>query len=138
MSESSVKEASEEVAQLRDMFRLTGQLYSVQVDNLKIWPLLAFPMCQTASASLNLDEKSITFDLQLARGKKLPDNVKARGLGLLQSVQYLLGQDFEIRIVHKTKAIFHGKRLEPVKTYEGTDYEAGRIVPTTPWKPRKT
>ncbi len=132
---SPADDKADTVAQLRDVFRLTGVIQEMQVRNLRIWPVLAFPMCRSVTTNIDLDKRSITFELLLSKGRRLPDDVRARGKGLHRSVQYLLGKDFEIRILNgKGKAIFYGKRSEPLKTYEGTDFEAGRIVPTTPWK----
>jgi len=138
MLESSA-DSMAQVIMLRDLFRRTGALHEIQVQNLKIWPLLAFPMAATI-ATVDIEGHIVSFDLSIPKGKRLPKDVNARCRGLHESVQFLLGRDFQTRVLRGGKLIFTGRRAEPVKDteYEGTDFAAGMIVPETPWRFKKT
>jgi len=136
MSESSVDTVAAQVIQMRDMFRRTGVLYEVQMKNLTIWPYLAFPGVAKVEGGVDIKKRRVLYELKLEKRKKLPSHMKARAQGLLESIHFLLGRDFELKVKHRGAVIFHGKRLEPVKRYEGTDFEAGKVV--KPWNFQKT
>lgn len=123
-----------DIVRLRDVFRRTGMLHDLQLFNLKYWPLVAFPMAKKAKAVVNFEERDISFELDVPWYKRTPD-ARARAKGLNESVQFLLGPDFRILVAVNGKAIFTGERAAPVVTgdYAGTDFEAGRVVPQTPW-----
>lgn len=138
MPESS---ADKIVAHLRALFQATGVLHEVQVQNLKLWPRVAFPMVASSTASVNVETREVVIELvpKLTRWW-LPKDAVARCEGLHKSIQYLLGLDFETEFLWRGKAIFRGRRIEPVRApqYEGTDFEAGRVVPEVPWNFQKT
>ncbi len=125
-----------DVDQLRALFRTTGALHEVQVFNLKVWPRLCFPQAKNIKTSVAVEAREVTFELTVPWYKRVPD-VRERAMGLHQSVQHLLGADFQTTVLSGGKVIFVGERVMPVQPteqYAGTDFEAGRIVPPTPWK----
>ena len=127
------------VVQLRDLFQKTGVLHDVQIQNLQVWPRLAFPTARSCTASVDIFERVVLFDLDMAIWRRLPGDVVARCKGLAESVQFLLGGDFQVRVSRRGELIFSGERTQAVKErdFEGTDYDAGRIVPEKNWNFQK-
>jgi hypothetical protein len=128
----------EDILKVRDLFRRTGALHDLQIFNLKVWPQLVFPMAKAIKIGIDFKEREVTYDLTIPWYKFVGD-LRTRGEGLNESIHYLLGGDYRLCVRSKGKVIFVGKRAEAVdaREYTGTDFEAGRIVPTTPWNFQK-
>lgn len=123
-----------QIAELRALFQATGALHETHVFNLKVWPRLVFPQV-TSTATVDPDGRRVTFELRKRWWARLPKDWRERCRGLHESVQGMLGMDMETVVVLDGKAIFSGERIQPVESpsFEGTDFEAGRVVPSVPW-----
>lgn len=126
------------IAQVRDLFQRTGVLHDLQVFNLKVWPQVVFPMAKEIKIALDFKNAEVTYDLTIPWYRRVTD-LRIRATGLNESIQFLLGDDYRLCVRSKGKVIFVGKRAKAVDDteYTGTDFEAGRIVPKTPWNFQK-
>ena len=135
MTESRSPSRDAQLVALKALFQASGVLHEVHVFNLKIWPKLAFPNA-TSVATVDTNERRVTFDLKKKWWARFPKDWRVRCQGIHESVQAMLGSDMETHFVLEGRAIFQAERARPVEEprFEGTDFEAGRIVPATPWK----
>jgi hypothetical protein len=138
MQESHFDQEAQLVS-LRSIFRMTGVLHEVHVFNLKHWPAGLFDSAKVTSIKVDSKAPSVKFELEVKNnwiGKpKIPKDWELRCACLDNSVKAMLGPEVEVEVIINTKTIFLGRRTAEFKSpeYEGTDFEAGRVVPETPW-----
>lgn len=126
------------IAQVRDLFQRTGVLHDLQVFNLKVWPQVVYPMAKSIKIGVDFKERQVVYELDIPWYKWV-SNMSVRSTGLNESIQFLLGGDYRLVVQSKGKVIFAGRRAKLIDPTEftGTDFEAGKIVPTTPWNFQK-
>lgn len=136
MPESS--DLNEQARQARDLFRRTGMMPELIKLNLQIWPKLIFPMAKDIRSGLLPEERLIAFEMKIPWYRRAGD-LRQKCAKLHDSIMGLLGGDYETVVSVNGKVIFRGTRLVPrvAGDYRGTDFQAGRIVPETPWKFKK-
>lgn len=128
----------EQTRQARDLFRRTGMMPELIKFNLQVWPRLLFPAGKHVKLGIDPQERVLAVTMDIPWYKRSGD-VRKQAAKLHDSVMALLGGDFETVVSINGKVIFRGTRLSPVVAgdYTGTDFEAGRIVPETPWNFKK-
>lgn len=126
----------EQVARLRDLTRKGNCLHELQATQLRAWPLALFDL-EKCRAEVSFDKHEISFRAKFKT--KPPKDAQKRFTGLAESVHDLLGEEWTIRLFDGRKCLFtlEAKIAPPQSLNEGVDFEAGRIVPETPWNPRK-
>jgi hypothetical protein len=131
---------------LRDVFRRTGALHELQKINLHAWAGLVAPHLLFQQVEVKPDNWEVIFDytpnkrvLRLFTMRQ-PKNFAERLLGLNDAIQLMFGDEFKVLVRCEGATIFSGDRKAPPTakpTFEGIDFEAGRLVPSTPWVFRK-
>jgi hypothetical protein len=124
-----------QISALREFTAKFGALHEAQVLQLKIWPKLAFDYAKKHETKVNLEKRIV--DVHLVAAKR-PKNFVPRANGFCESVRWLLGQEWMIRIYENKSLIFTADReiAVPESKYQGTDFEAGKVVPQ-PWQFQK-
>ena len=93
---------------LRKMTDLTGVLHEAQVQQLKIWPLLAVPNASSSEFTWDPDMKVVEFVLRL--NPKAPfltaDETLMRLQGLDRSVKQMLGDGWHITVSFGKKSVY--------------------------------
>lgn len=148
MSASSGPEnPNQQLLALRDLFRRTGAVHELQRINLWAWAELAAPHLVPSQVEVKPESYEVVFDYEQNRKvlkffrMQPPKNFAARLEGLADAVQVMFGADFAVLVRAEGTLIFSsGRKAAPTARpeYTGVDFEAGRIVPKTPWKFPKT
>lgn len=128
------KETQEQFAQLRDMTRRSGVLHDAQVTQLKLWPRVIIPGCLKSEAAVSTQDGTVTFRLSIRgrQAKGFAEGVKR----VADGVQWLLGDEYSVSFYVNGELFkrYERKGAKPQTKYTGTDFEAGKIVPETPWQ----
>lgn len=126
-------ELSIQLAQLRSFTSVYGALHEAQVLQLKLWPRVAIPNSKSSEAHVNCETSFVKIIAKTVgkSDKKQPERTEA----LARSIQWMLGDQWYVMIFDGPKKLYDlkPKVASTAKKYAGTDFEAGKIVPETPW-----
>lgn len=111
----------EQLVLLRDLTRTTGVLHDAQVLQLKLWPLVAVPHATASEFVFNWEDKEIDFRMKV-KGKA-PKDLQKRLESLDESVKFLLGDDYLVRVRFQGKVVYRGPRKAPVKQPVELEYD---------------
>jgi hypothetical protein len=130
---------SVKLAHLREYTARYGVLHESQVLQLKLWPRVAYPEATKATEThVDLERRVVKFRLVIPK-RKVPKGKNAewaqRASSLIEATHFLLGTDWHVNI-YINEFLSAGRARTPKAPepkYQGTDFEAGRIVPEKPW-----
>lgn len=106
-------------------------LHEAQVNQLKIWPRLAFPHSTLATQTeANCEEYHIAVKVV---SEEKHNKIKTRATMLAKNIRWMLGNRWTIEIYENGKLLVKKAGEKPQK-FKGVSFEAGMIVPKTPWK----
>jgi len=100
-----------QIESLRKMTELTGQVYELQLTNLKIWPLVVLNMAKN-EVRLDTDKKEVLFIVTPKTKGKRPPDLKKRCFYLDGAVRMLLGRDWLVVVQIGKKQIYRGEKDE--------------------------
>ena len=110
---AQVKESDDRMTvlmQLRDLTQRTGILYEDQVQQLKIWPYVAFDLKEHTIYPDN-EDRSLAFDLVF---KKAPPKRADKKCSALKNwIQKLLGEEWLVVLKVDGKVWYRGERSKP-------------------------
>lgn len=86
----------QQLLMLRDVTNRTGILHEAQLLQLKIWPRLWFARSTAARSSVDVDKKSLVFEISVRKAAS-DDGTFAERLGAC--VRWLLGNDWKVAVV---------------------------------------
>lgn len=86
----------ETLYRLRDLTRRIGALHEIQINNLKMWPIVILN-AREADCSFDYENKLLTYDIKSLDGPR-PSEFKQRLKILEASVKQLLGDEYEVVI----------------------------------------
>lgn len=99
----------EQLGQLKLLTMRLGVLHEAQIKQLKIWPRVFFQNSNKSQFSVDIEKKSIVFDVWQNSSKENALEKKAPEI-LDQNTKELLGDDWSVRIVlhyPKKKDVIH-------------------------------
>src|SRR4029077_10128545 len=142
-SSKSAETPLEQMLILRDLFRRTGAVHDMHRFNLWVWAGLVAPHLVPTQVEIKPETFQVVFDygpnkkgMGLFRVRP-PKDFKDRLGGLESAVHLMFGNDFAVLLrMTDGQVIFSGDRKAPPKalpSYDGVDFEAGRLVPSKPW-----
>jgi len=115
--ESALKDVTVEkglrgqIESLRKMTELTGQVYELQLANLKMWPLVVLDMAKN-EVRLDTDKKEVLFIVTPKTKGKRPAGLKAKCSYLDTAVRMLLGRDWLVVVQIGKSQIYRGEKDE--------------------------
>lgn len=127
---------------LKDVFRRTGAVHELQRVNLWAWGQMVAPHLVLTQVEIKPESYEVVFDYEPNRKlfklfrASAPKNFQDRLKGLQEAVGLLFGDDYQVLVRVDGAPIFSGSRkVAPVAkpTFEGVDFEAGRLTPSKPW-----
>ncbi|MDE2425727.1 MAG: hypothetical protein KGO96_07455 [Elusimicrobia bacterium] len=116
MDEKTVKDddgkvSTEELIKLRDLTRRTGLLTEAQVNHLKYWPMIVDSCIVGCEAHFNYDKSELEYQMKV-KEKVLPKDFENRLKKLEEWSQFLLGNEYLIKVKVNGKLIFRGHRMK--------------------------
>ena len=125
---------------LKDVWVRTQVLHDLQILQLKMWSLCIFPKCKRSETHIDTDTWTIDFHIkpEFLASFRTPKDAPMRCAYAERWVHQLLDGRVLVRVFYGKDLIFTGTRLISATEdkFLGTDYQAGEIVPETPWKPK--
>ena len=110
--DSSIKDPTwEKLLLLRDLTKRTGILHEVQVEQLKMWPLIAFEHATNSEFTWDNTTKNVCFSIKTEGAS--PKKMNERFNWLDQAVKALLGPEWAIKVKINGKEKFQssGKKI---------------------------
>jgi hypothetical protein len=128
---------AEQLAQLKTLTRELGCIHEAQAAHLRAWPRALFDL---DSCKVEVDFQNYTVTFRAKFKESPPTDTDQRLEGLADGVRDLLGAYWGVRFYGGRKCLLKadGKTPPPQPLYSGADFSAGRILPETPWNPKKT
>lgn len=102
MSNSIIDKEKEKILLLRGLTETTGILHELQINHLKYWWKAAFAK-QAGDINIDTNGKVVIFK---KINDKRPKSFQQTAKFLQESVKYLLGERWSIKIKHKNKVLF--------------------------------
>lgn len=125
-------EHTEQLVMLRQQASRFGMIHEAQTAQLKIWPRVLISHSIKSEARIDTEKFEVEIWVK-TKGKAPKDHAKKLKF-LADGIQWLLGDNWEVRIIENGGKPKVFKRTESAEDrYAGTDFAAGAIVPSKPW-----
>lgn len=85
----------EQLCWLRDITKRTGIIHHSQALQMKVWPRLLFEKCSSSEASVDVDNKSVVYDIELKTSEPGLDKAASH---LTSYTKRLLGTDWSVLV----------------------------------------
>jgi len=99
-----------QIESLRKMTEMTGDIYELQLQNLKLWPLVIFPNVARNEVTIDTVKKEIFFEFKLRPRAKTLGKQNNRFVYLDAAVRKLLGKDWLIRVKMGKREVYRGEK----------------------------
>ncbi len=97
--------------QLKDLTDKTGVIHEAQIQNLRMWILIAVPNLRKYTLGMDLYDKRIEYTIQRSRWGRVVDffrkeNARSRYSNLQLGIRWLLGDTYTLRVMENKKVLY--------------------------------
>ena len=125
-------QVTEQLVLLRQQASRFGMVHDMKIIDLKIWARIL--ISHSTKSEAQIDTEKLEVEIRVTTKGKAPKDHAKKVKFLAEGVQWLLGANWEVRIVEnngKPRIFQRAVVIEPL--YAGTDFAAGAIVPERQW-----